>query len=251
MLDTLIVLSDVSLFFSLFSVLQQLRTTKSAKGISLLTLATIVFARTLHSMSHPLFGLHYRPQVLPMTLYMLMDLVNATLGMSTVALFVKYWSSYEVDKDNFCAPLLRKVFNADSVKARWVFFSVIIAVMSFGWFLFRRYKNQDFTTGMFCSMYEVLGFFALLPQLWMFQSGRVVSKTLGNFIGFTALHRLFTLTFWVVFPLVHNFRVLDNRWIQMTSEIINLLIIADFLYYYIRSFIRGEKEIVITHDDVV
>lgn len=251
MLDSIIVLSDVSLFLSLFSVLQQLRTSKSAKGISLLSLSTIVFARTLHSLSHPLFGLHYRPQVLPTVLYLFLDILNASLGMFTVALFVKYWSSYEVEKDNFCAPLIRKVFNKDSTITHWVFFGSTIVVFSFGWYYFRRYKNQDFSTAMFCSSYEVLGFLALLPQLWMFQSEKVVSQALGNFIGFTALHRLLTLSFWLFFPLVHTHRVLDNRMIQMSSEVINLLIIADFLYYYVRSYVRGEKEIVILHDDVV
>merc|ERR1711990_514362 len=130
------------------------------------------------------------------------------------------------------APLLRRL-NVDSVQARWIFFFGLIAGSSIAWNLFRGTRVLTPTTAFFCSTYEVFGFFMLLPQMWMFHRERVVSQALGNFIGFTALHRMLTLSFWVIFPYVHENRVLDNRTIQMTSEFLNLLIISDFLFYYI------------------
>jgi len=250
MLDVTILASDVSLLLSLASLFAQLRRTRTAKGISLFSLALIVTSRCLHSLSHPVFGLHFMPTVLPMAFFLFMDVLNAILGISVIALFVKsYWQTYEIENDDFTAVFLKRL-GIDSVAARWIFLHTVIMVSAIAWNQFRRGSHFKVASAFFCSYYEVLGFFALLPQLWMFQRDKVVSQALGNFVGFTALHRCFTLLFWVLFPVVYRSRVLDNRIIQMVSEVVNLLVLSDFLYYYIRAKVRGEKEITIRDFDV-
>jgi len=249
-LDCCILFSDISLLLCLVSLIIQLRRTRSAKGISLLTLVSIVVSRCLHSLSHPVFGLHFYPTVLPMWLYICMDVANALLGVSVVAMFVIFYrNTYEVENDDFGAIILRR-FGIDSVPARWIFFHSFVMITAVAWNAFRRASHFDIVTAFFCSYYEVMGFFALLPQLFMFQRDKVVSQALGNFIGFTALHRFFTLSFWLLFPIVYQSRVLDNRVIQMVSEILNLIILSDFLYYYIRAKFRGDKAIIIRDFDV-
>ena len=43
----------------------------------------------------------------------------------------------------------------------------------------------------------------------------------------------------------------DNRGIQMASEMLNLLILSDFLFYWVRSKVRGEKDIIIGDGNLV
>eukprot|EP00397_Hematodinium_sp_SG-2012_P050501 GEMP01058733.1.p1 GENE.GEMP01058733.1~~GEMP01058733.1.p1 ORF type:complete len:256 (+),score=31.08 GEMP01058733.1:62-829(+) len=245
LLDILILTGDMCLTCSLLSVFNQLKNTKTARSMSLLSLSAIVFARFIHSLSHPLFGLHFMPSELPMLLYHLMDWFNACLGIYVVFFFLKYFSStYEHEKDDIGSLFLR-LFNVDSVGARWALFYGGIAVIALIWNSVRRSHHPFWNLAYFSSYYEVIGFLALMPQLWMFQRDRVVSKCLGNFIVCTALHRACTLSFWLCFPIVYTGRHMDNRTTQISSEILNLLILSDFLYYYVRAQMRGDKDIII------
>jgi len=81
MLDGLILGSDVAIAGSFIAVLRKLRTSGSSAGLSLLTLVAIVTARTLHLLGNAA-GLHYRPAVLPHSMYAIMDLANTALGLS-------------------------------------------------------------------------------------------------------------------------------------------------------------------------
>jgi len=64
-----------------------------------------------------------------------------------------------------------------------------------------------------------------------------------------ALNRICTLAFWTVYPWIFHWRYPDNRGIQMASEILNLLIISDFLFYYVRAKLRGEGAVRIPVSD--
>ena len=112
------------------------------------------------------------------------------------------------------------------------------------WYFIRR-SHHSFLVSYFCCYYEALCALALLPQLWMFQQDRVVSPQLANFVALTAANRLFTLVFWLSYPYVFWNRYPDNRGVQMTSEILNLVILSDFLYYFIKAKVKGQKVVVI------
>lgn len=246
LLDGLILCSDAALMGSFISLFLQIRIRRSAVGISLQTLGAVVVARTLHLISHPT-DLHFSPVGLPFAIFMLFDYVNVFLGISLVLyIFKNYLMTYESKKDSFSQRLLLKLGLSESSASvlRFGFIYVLAAVFGIIWHFVRR-SHHTFIVSYFCCYYEALCAVALLPQLWMFQQDRVVSPQLANFVALTAFNRFFTLLFWVSYPYVYPMRFPDNRGVQMTSEILNLLILSDFLFYFVRAKIRGQKLVVI------
>lgn len=253
-LDGLISCSDLAIGCSFIAVLLKLKETGSSKGLSLQTLVAVISARSLHILSHPI-GLHYMPGVLPWAVYPFVDLVNAAIGITCVFFATtQYFKTYEREKDNFGINLLQKVgvlpVGKDGPLAGAVFLYPLVALLGLLWCLVRR-GNQTWALSYFCCFYEALSAVALIPQLWMFHQTKRVSPTLALFVVATALNRVFTLTFWVTYPWVHIWRYPDNRGIQIVSETVNLLILSDFLFYWIRSKIRGDTEIIIGNDPMV
>jgi len=250
-LDSLIMGSDLCTCGTFVTIFIKLRTSKSAAGLSLLTLFTIVAARTLHLFSH-VIGLHYSPAQLPKAIYPTIDIVNAAFGVFLLSSFVAFYAkSYEREKDNFGIHLFKKFgwlpkqgrLSEGPVVAT-CFLYASIAVMALGWYFVRR-SPHNFLVSYFCCFYEVTGAVALVPQLWMFHQDKRVSPLLANFVVFTALNRLLTLSFWVCYPWVYIYRYPDNRGIQMASETLNILILSDFLFYWVRSKLRGDVVVII------
>lgn len=254
-LDSLIICSDASLGGTFLAVLLKLQSSRSAAGLSLQTLVTVVAARTLHLASHFL-KLHYQPTVLPWILYPAFDVVNAGLGITCVFLFGSYYrASYEAEKDNFGIQIYDKLGllpKADkqepgSFRRNFVamsFLYVVIVVMSFVWYCIRR-SPSTFLVSYYCCFYEVMSAMALIPQLWMFHQDRKVNGLLANFVVLTAMSRVFVLSFWIAYPWVYYWSNPDNRGIQMASEVLNIIILSDFLYYWVRAKLRGETEVTI------
>merc|ERR1739845_173012 len=98
--------------------------------------------------------------------------------------------------------------------------------------------------GYFCSVYEVLFAMALLPQLWMFHQEKRVPPILAWFVVLIAVGRLCILAFWIVFPFVHPWLKPTNRGGQMSSETMNILILSDFIFHWIRAKLRGDIDVV-------
>ncbi|CAJ1338436.1 unnamed protein product [Effrenium voratum] len=251
LLDLLINCSDLCISGTFVVLFLQLRKNRSAAGLSLQTLSTIVGARVIHLISHGC-GLHYVPNVLPWFIYPTIDVVSSCIGVALLLSFVYYYyPSYEKEKDNFGihiferfelipknSPLRTSPFAAAS------FLYVAVAILALLWYAVRK-SQRTFLISYFCCYYEALGAMALIPQLWMFHQDKRVSPLLANFVVLTALHRVFTLSFWIAYPRVFVWRYPDNRGIQMASETLNLLILSDFLFYWVRSKIRGDSEIIL------
>jgi len=253
-LDGLILTSDLCTFGTFASLGLKLNSTKTAAGLSLQTLVTIVGARTMHLLSHVL-GLHYIPAQLPKIIYLGLDFVNAGLGILLLTIFaLMFLHTYEREKDNFGIHVFEKLellpkkgpWRTSPVVAAGFMYSVV-SVLALLWYFMRR-SSHSFAVSYFCCYYEVMGAVALIPQLWMFQKDKRVSPLLANLVVLTAANRLCTLMFWVTYPKVYVWRYPDNRGIQMASECLNLLILSDFLYYWARSKFRGEKEIILGGD---
>lgn len=257
LLDGLIMSSDLCTGGTYAALFLKLRNTKSAVGMSLQTLITVVSCRTLHLVSH-FIGLHYQPAVLPWAAFAVLDVLNATAGICLLFAFVSmYYSTYEKSKDNFGIHFFTK-FNllpttgklAESPLVAASFLYSVVLVLAFLWYLVRR-SHHPFLTSYFCCFYEVSGAVALIPQLWMFHQDRRVSPLLSYFVVLTAINRVCTLCFWIFYPKVYIWRYPDNRGIQMASEAVNLLILSDFLYYWVRSMLRGDREIILGDDPLV
>ena len=245
-LDIAILLSDMSILASFVALYLQVKNRKSAMGVSLQTVGAVSAARGLHLLSHPL-GLHFVPDTLPFALSVLMDYANAIFGGFVLLYIIRnHLATYESEKDSFSQNfLIRLGFDRKIVyKMRYGFVYLIAAVVAIIWYFIRR-SNQSFFTSYFCCYYEALCAVALLPQLWMFQQDRVVSPQLANFVALTAANRFFTLIFWFSYPYVYWNRYPDNRGVQMTSEVLNLIILSDFLYYFIRARMKGQQIVVI------
>jgi len=256
-LDGLIFCSDCCTCGTFVSIVLRLRTNKSAAGMSLQTVITVVAARTLHLCSH-LLGLHYVPAVMPRAFFPAMDVVNAAIGAGCLYFFcTMYYNTYEKEKDNFGIHIFQKLdllpktgpFSSGPFVASTFLYGVV-TVVAFLWYCVRRSQNS-FLTSYFCCFYEVCTAVALFPQLWMFHSDKRVSPLLANFVVLTALNRLCTLSFWVLYPTIYPWRHPDNRGVQMASEALNILILSDFLFYWARSKLRGDAEIIIGDDSVV
>jgi len=260
LLESLILASDVATLGSFVVLCHKLRQTSTCAGISLQTVLCLALTRALHATSHWM-GMHYRPRSLPDFPYKAMDYLNAVVSLGVVVYAVtSFGPSYEAQKDSFGGKLLAKVGLMDlDMKPRnpvqqgskWGFLYVIIVVLSFAWYSVRP-GTYAFNTGMFCCVYEVMTAIALLPQLWMFWTDKKVSSALANFVALTALNRFFTLSFWVLIPWAFPWATPSNRTNQMISEAGNLLILADFMYYYIQARLQGKTEIVLpSHSDEV
>lgn len=250
-LDMLIHTSDLCIGGTFVMVFLKLRQSKSAAGMSLQTLATVVGARVLHLISH-IISLHYSPSVMPWFIFPTIDVINACIGVSVLASFtLYYYNSYEKAKDNFGIHVFEKLelisksspLRTSPVVAATFMYSAV-AVLALLWYCVRR-SQHSFLVSYFCCYYEVMGGVALIPQLWMFHQDKRVSPLLANFVVLTALNRLCTLAFWISYPRVYYWRYPDNRGIQMASETLNLLILSDFLFYWARSKIRGDTEVIL------
>jgi hypothetical protein len=246
-IDGLILGADSSLFLSFLSVLYQVNSKNSAKGISLQTLFLVASARVIHLLSHSL-ELHFDPTMVPSFFYSLFDIVNALFAVFVLyVVLTRHLNTYEAEKDNFGEGMMVKLFGTpfgektfmNRMLRRGGFLYAFALTLGFVWYLVRR-SNQGFFHSYFCCVYEVLGAISLLPQLWMFQKDKIASPQLANFVVLVAINRLCTLTFWTIYPWVFHWRYPDNRGVQMASEIINLLIISDFLFYYVRAKMRGQ-----------
>lgn len=250
-LDGLIHCSDLCIGGTFVVIFLKLQKSKSASGLSLQTLATVVGARVLHLISH-VIGLHYKPTVMPWFIFPMIDIISACAGVAVLAAFsLLYYHSYEKDKDNFGihvferlellskdSPLRKSPFVAAS------FLYAVVAVIALLWYCVRK-SQHTFLISYFCCYYEAMGAVALIPQLWMFHQDKRVSPLLSYFVVLTAMNRLCTLCFWIFYPQVFYWRYPDNRGIQMVSETLNLLILSDFLFYWIRSKVRGDTEVII------
>lgn len=257
LLDLLIASSDIATTWSFISIFLRLQKTRSAAGISLMTLLALVSARTLHAASHGL-GLHYMPTQLPWILYPLLDACNVCAGVVCFsAVLFQHYHTYEQEKDSFGIGYIEKTFlrlilppeaimdkqGRKTFAAASASLYIIVTIGALLWYAVRR-SQLTFHLTYFCCFYEVMSGIALVPQLWMFHQDKYVSPPLANFVVFTAANRLCTLGFWALYPAVNFWHYPENRTTQMASEFINLLILSDFLYYWVKAKIRGESDVI-------
>jgi len=203
-------------------------------------------------------GMHYAPAVIPLALFQLLDVLNGITGIALLATFVLwYFPTYEQDKDDFGISLLHRLGvlqkTGSSRRSPWVAVALLYACMFVlgGMMLLFRGSTLPFQIAAFAALSEAMGTAALFPQLMMFHKDKRVSPPLANFVVLTAVSRVCLMLFWLLCPLVYQWRTPKNRWSQITSEAVNLLILSDFLYFWLRSTLRGDKEVIIHNDEWV
>lgn len=247
-LDGCIIFSDFAILGTFAAVVLQLKESKSCVGMSLQTLIAVVSSRELHLCSHWL-GIHYRPQELPMFLYYTMDILNAGVGIACIVMFWSLKSTYETDKDSFGIEFFDRFqlvpktgfFSSRPLIAASFIYTVTL-ILAFFW-SFIRASAGDWSLNYFCCLYEVMCMVALIPQLWMFHKDKWVTSLLGWFVVMVAANRVCTLTFWVTYTWVNPWSTPANRTTQIITELLNIAVLGDFLFYWGRAKMRGESRI--------
>jgi len=251
MFDGFIVGSDVTMVLAFCAVILRMKSSKSAAGLSFQSVMALVSLRFLHFSSH-YFNIHYRPKVLPMFIFKSLDLAVVVSGAACVfMLLTTYYNSYEVEKDNFGIQIFDR-FNLLPEKgpfscrpiAAASFLYIVVGLVAFAWYLIRA-SAGSFGVNCYVCYYEVMSAVSLIPQLWMFHKDKRVPSLLADFVVLVAAGRLCTMGFWTVYPWVYKWGVPSNRGIQLMLEMFNLLVLSDFLFYWARAKIRGDREIVI------
>lgn len=190
--------------------------------------------------------------------FKMFDLVVVLAGVScVVAMLTKYYSTYEVEKDNFGIQLFDKwglLPQIGSSRLRPLaaasFLYIVASAIAVVWYMIRT-ANSSYNLTSYTCFNEAMSAVALLPQLWMFQHDKRVDSQLASFVVMVAVNRFCTLLFWTFLPIlvVHKWAIPTNRSIQMALEAVNLLILADFLFIWVRAKLRGEKEIILSSSD--
>lgn len=252
LLDFIILASDVSTGCAFVSVIHRLQSTGSAEGLSLQTLIAAVSIRCLHLLSYHL-ELHYTPAVLPHSFFVTLDAANALAALGSLLLFLVNIRTYESKKDTFGAQVFDKFdclpkrgpCQHRGIASAACFYAIVI-VLSVLWHHVRWFAvhQTHASHSYYLSFYETLAALCLIPQLWMFHQDKRVPPLLANFVVFFALHKMLVLVFWAAFPIIKG-TTPPNRTIQMIFDMLSLVILLDFLYYWAMSKLRGYADVVL------
>lgn len=247
-------------FLAYAAIVQKVHKERNAYGLSFQTLFALVVVETSNVvLITSLLAYHTKP------FHADFFLVDCTSAMISICVFVylcrNFWSTYEKQRDTFGQKYLRLLKIPSCGPAGHVCFLYILAfVVSFSMFLLRRsphapsisdltrYGNGRLAIGMLLSLWECFNdsvlALALLPQLFMFYNKRPrkVTNLLGTFVAMLFCARMLAFIYWLSFPLFHRGQP-TGRGIHLATEALNILILLDFLYYYIKAKLSGQEDI--------
>lgn len=244
-------------FLAYLLLLHKLRKERSALGLSLQTLISLVIVEIGNVFLILTLSAYLRKRSLSLDFY-LVDCSTAFI--STFAFFYvvrNFYPSYEVQKDTFGKKFFslcctRKI--SDNFYFLFLYFLALL--VAFPTFVIRRQINTPSTSGTLSLLFSsslhssLISFWecyndsvlalALLPQLFMFYNKRprTVSALLGNFVICLLIARILALAYWLSFPLFHV-EAATGRGVHMFTELLNLFILSDFLYYYLKAKLKG------------
>eukprot|EP00923_Selenidium_pygospionis_P036122 GHVN01063372.1.p1 GENE.GHVN01063372.1~~GHVN01063372.1.p1 ORF type:complete len:263 (+),score=9.79 GHVN01063372.1:52-840(+) len=163
---------------------------------------------------------------------------------SIIALYVvstKLSNTYEEDKDSFGKFLCpwRSGYKRLDRRAHWMSLYALAFIFCLPLWFMRRSVVPSVISLWECFDDMVLAL-AFVPQLSMFYSKRPrrISKPLGTFVVLLLLARVFTLVYWATFPQLAG-ETPVGRGVHIVTEICNVAILADFVYYYLASASKG------------
>lgn len=222
--DTLFVLAEISHFLGIGVLAYKLYTRKSVAGLSLKTqeLTALFLAVRLYCSFMMEYDIH--------TVLDAMTLA-ATAGVIYAIRYTSVRMTYQAEQD--------------SVKSIYVIgacgvLSFVAHPSTSHWLLFRMMWS-------FCVYLEAV---SVLPQLRMMQKARVVERFTAHYVFALGLSRFLSCAHWVLQILEGN-RYLwaalgSGLWPVMVllSEVVQTAILADFCYYYVKSYISDDTGIV-------
>ncbi|EPR62096.1 hypothetical protein TGME49_224800 [Toxoplasma gondii ME49] len=194
--------------------------------------------------------------------FFIVDCSSALISLAAFVYINRYFSStYESQRDNFGKRFCRMLCGKFCVeKFSWLFLYFVAFVISCPMFLLRRSKYAaplsviasngslrlialTFLSFWECFNDSVLAL-ALVPQLFMFYNKRPrkVTNLLGTFVALLFFARICAFLYWLTFTWFHTSEP-TGRGIHLLTEALNILILLDFLYHYIRAKLAGERDI--------
>ncbi|KAK6590566.1 hypothetical protein RS030_152390 [Cryptosporidium xiaoi] len=260
LLDVINIATAISWFFAYLSLLIKVRRNNNVIGLSLQTLIILVIAECNHVVITLVLSFYFG--VVPGIDFYLCDCTTAMLSITTLVYILKnYGDIYEKERDNFGANIANYAFrlllpkeggivrkknkfeDTDplAIKYGWLSIYFVNVFISIALFAFRK-SNLPALLSFWESYMDGLSSVALLPQLHMFfnKRPRKVPPTLIQFVSFILLGRLLMLLYWLLYPLFRE-ALVPGRLLHISSELMNALLLSNFIFYNIRSKIINEK----------
>lgn len=128
--------------------------------------------------------------------------------------------------------------------ALWLFMPCVILAIGF-----HPGLNKDFFSDTCWTISMYIEGVSMIPQLFMFslsaaEEGGVIETRLGHTVALLGFSRVFELLFWA--KSYHE--LIDERmgstfasYMVLLTQIVQLVIMGDFFYYYIKAWSKGEK----------
>ncbi|KAF6261315.1 hypothetical protein COO60DRAFT_1636898 [Scenedesmus sp. NREL 46B-D3] len=217
--DTLFVLAEVAHFVGIGLLAFKMYSKRSAAGLSAQTqiLTTLFLVIRLYCSFMMEYDIH--------TILDGMTLL-ATVGVLYALWFTPIKSTYQADLDNVkfyyvVIPCVVMAGIAHPFTSHWMVFRILWAV---------------------CVYLEAV---SVLPQLRMMQNSKVVERFTAHYVFCLGLSRFFSCAHWILQLLEGNRYLLNalgsGLWPVMVllSEIVQTFILADFCFYYVKSYAQG------------
>ena len=112
-------------------------------------------------------------------------------------------------------------------------FIILIVCIPFGYFT-SMFKDFDEVLWTYSLWLEA---FAIVPQLFMIRRTQRIDVITNHYIFFLGVYRFFYICNWIRKAVVKH----KTQYVVWTTGIIQTILYADFIYYYIVAFVKGSK----------
>ncbi|EEA05326.1 uncharacterized protein CMU_023310 [Cryptosporidium muris RN66] len=249
----------VSWLLGYCSLFLKLHRDQNAAGLSLQTLFMLVLTELNHVLILIVMTAYFK---VPLGIdFYICDCSTVLISLATFSYIIfSFYDSYEEEKDTFGLNVASCIFesiigktNKNDVLERkihtlakrfhWIVAYLISLLASIPLFLFRRSHLPMLLSFWECYIDMQLTF-ALVPQLYMFynKKPRKVSSLLAHFVVFILLARILMLLYWATYPLF-KYTSIPGRKLHITTEFLNIIILAHFMFYFIRAKLLGQRDI--------
>ncbi|KAF8819747.1 hypothetical protein IE077_004047, partial [Cardiosporidium cionae] len=215
------------------SLYMNLRREKSAAGISLQSLLAFCFVE----LSEVLLLFTNSKYVGFSLSYCISVCSSAIISFTAfIHIYRKFVSTYDFKQDSFGRRFSSLIFPSFLKRYHWLFLYLIAAALSIPCTFYRR-ANIPFALSFLECFNDSVIAVALLPQLFMFYGShhRIVKGLQGQDIFFFILnYTLFLFPFFYsAFP--------AGRGIHAFTDLLNVLILSDFSYFYIKAKLQRKR----------
>ncbi|KAF8821828.1 hypothetical protein IE077_001500 [Cardiosporidium cionae] len=219
---------------------QKLYQEKSAAGISLQSLIAFCFVELSE-----VFLLFINSKYIRFSFGYCISVCSAAFVSSAALIhtYRNFISSYDWKKDGFGRRFSTLVFPAFLKRFYWLFLYLLAFALSIPFTVYRRADIPIVLSFLECFNDSIIAI-ALLPQLHMFYSSnhRAIKGLLGRFVICLLLARIFSFVYWLLYPSFYSIFP-TGRGIHLLTDSLNVLILADFTYYFIKAKLQRMEDI--------